>query len=79
MMLFRGGMWAALASALAVQAGQILTTVVPGTPLPAGGGGDSSGAVVSADGRWVVFASQANNLLSNPLQTAAPNLFAHDL
>ncbi len=72
-------MAAALVWTLALQAGQILTSVIPGTPLPAGGSGDSSGAVVSADGHWVVFASQANNLLAEPLAGLSLNLFVRDL
>lgn len=34
-------------------------------PLPAGGNGDSIGPIVSPDGRYVLFASTANNLLLN--------------
>jgi Tol biopolymer transport system component len=41
-----------------------------GQPAPAGGGGDSWGSILSPDGRYVLFASTANNLVlsnSNPL------------
>src|SRR2546423_1895569 len=33
-------------------------------PAPAGGSGDSWGAIISSDGRFVLFASTANNLVS---------------
>src|SRR5690348_5941200 len=33
-------------------------------PLPAGGSGDSWGPIISPDGRFVLFASTANNLVS---------------
>src|SRR6267378_1503642 len=33
------------------------------SPAPAGGSGDSWGAIISLDGRFVLFASTANNLV----------------
>jgi Tol biopolymer transport system component len=37
----------------------------PAQPAPAGGGGDSYDSVISPDGRYVLFASAANNLVLN--------------
>src|SRR4051794_15666189 len=52
---------------------------------PAGGGGDSLAPVISPDGRYVLFASAAGNLLLNtnnsPIPTVSPaklNLFLRD-
>src|SRR5262245_34976300 len=54
-------------------------------PAPAGGSGDSWGAVTSPDGRYILFGSTANNLVrttnETPLQmTSAPrvNVFLRD-
>lgn len=54
-------------------------------PVPAGGSGDSGSAVVSADGRYVLFASMAGNLvvISNPATVSAlapprQNVFLRD-
>ena len=49
---------------------QLVTPAGPHEAAPAGGGGDSGAAIVTPDGRFVVFASRAKNLLSpatNPL------------
>jgi len=57
---------------------QLLTprdsTVVP----PAGGNGDSCGAVVSANGRFVVFSSAANNLVSENDSQFYMNVYLRD-
>src|ERR1700689_329342 len=42
---------------------------------PAGGSGDSSAPVLSADGRYVLFASLANNLVSSSNGIPLPTLF----
>src|SRR5678815_3425819 len=39
---------------------------------PSGGGGDSWGPILSSDGRYVLFASTANNLLLTSNNTALP-------
>ncbi len=64
---------------------ELLSARGPGLPPAAGGNGDSSAPVLSADGRFVVFASTANNLLpaSNqmllrPLIPATLNVFLRD-
>jgi len=41
-------------------------------PAPAGGAGDSWGAIISPDGRFVLFASTANNLVSTTNGLALP-------
>jgi Tol biopolymer transport system component len=48
---------------------------VPDTSLApaAGGGGDSYGPILSADGRYVVFASTANNLMVTTNNTPIPS------
>lgn len=53
---------------------------IPGSSLtqPAGGAGDSSGAVLSADGRFVVFVSAANNLVDPPLVGLSLNVYVRD-
>jgi Tol biopolymer transport system component len=40
--------------------------------------GDSSSADISADGRYVTFASEAGNLLSTPLPPGTPRVFLRD-
>jgi hypothetical protein len=42
------------------------------SPAPAGGSGDSWGAIISPDGRFVLFASTANNLVLTTNGTALP-------
>src|SRR6267154_6373390 len=41
-------------------------------PAPSGGSGDSWGAIISPDGRFVLFASTANNLVLTTNGTALP-------
>jgi Tol biopolymer transport system component len=64
---------------------QIITTLDPAQGPPAGGGGDSMGPVMSADGRFVLFASTAPNLVAasngSPLPWQFParlNVFLRD-
>lgn len=42
------------------------------SPAPAGGSGDSWGAIISPDGRFLLFASTANNLVLTTNGTALP-------
>jgi hypothetical protein len=42
------------------------------SPAPAGGSGDSWGPILSPDGRFVLFASTANNLVLTTNGTALP-------
>src|SRR5690242_7951067 len=44
---------------------EIVSTASPFNPVPAGGSGDSSASFISADGRFVLFLSDANNLTTN--------------
>src|SRR5215467_11296800 len=73
--------------ALAVQAQPArLISALDGSHRPAaGGGGDSYGPVLSPDGRFVLFASSANNLVTvssnRPLPTVIPaplNVYLRD-
>ncbi len=54
---------------------QLLTSVDPAQES-AGGGGDSCLPIITPDGRFVVFASTANNLLVNSNGLAVPERFA---
>jgi Tol biopolymer transport system component len=45
---------------------QLVSARIPGTASPAGGNGNSDLPILSADGRYVVFASSAINLVTNP-------------
>jgi hypothetical protein len=51
----------------------------PAQPAPAGGSGDSWAPIMSADGRFVLFASTANNLLLNSNNTPIPTQFPANL
>jgi hypothetical protein len=44
---------------------QLISLVDPAQAPPSGGSGDSSAPVLSSDGRYVLFASLANNLVLN--------------
>ena len=77
----------ALSSCLALcsWAGQLqpVTVISPQLPPPAGGNGDSTAPIVSGDGRYVLFASAANNLPVNGsnylrLMPAQLNVFLRD-
>jgi Tol biopolymer transport system component len=64
---------------------QLVSTPDPAQAPPAGGGGDSWAPIISPDGRYVLFASTANNLMlasnTNPLLTLLPprmNVFLRD-
>jgi len=57
---------------------QLLTTVDP-AQVPAGGGGDSCTPLLTPDGRFVVFASTANNLLLNSNSVPIPKRFPTSL
>jgi Tol biopolymer transport system component len=77
----RGWCWAllpALVVALAAQALgeplQLGSVLAPTSPPAAAGGGDSYGPILSPDGRYVLFASTANNLVLNSNLQPFPNL-----
>src|SRR2546426_6403007 len=46
-----------------------------GSSPPAGGNSDSSASVISADGRFVLFLSSANNLVTNDANRPFINVF----
>src|ERR1017187_3748265 len=56
-----------------------LTSVIGSSGPPAGGGGDSMSPIISADGRYVLFASTANNLMLNANGNPIPALFPPSL
>jgi Tol biopolymer transport system component len=58
---------------------QLLSTVDPAQPPPAGGGGDSLAPVISPDGRYLLFASLANNLVLTSNTTPIPLQFSPKL
>src|SRR5688572_712818 len=64
---------------------QPVSLIGPGSEPPAGGNGDSVVSIISPDGRYVLFASTANNLLltssNSPLPASFParlNVFLRD-
>src|ERR1700734_1601316 len=73
-----------LPSAAIAQTLQPVSLSAPAIGAPAGGSGDSVSPVISADGRYVLFASAANNLLligTNPISPVFPpklNVYLHD-
>jgi Tol biopolymer transport system component len=76
---------AGFASPVIGQPLQLVSVADPSQRPPAGGGGDSWTPIISSDGRYVLFASTANNLLllTNdlplPARLAAPlNVFLRD-
>ena len=54
---------------------QLISAIDPAQVPPAGGSGDSWAPVISPDGRYVLFASTANNLLVTTNHTALPAPF----
>ncbi|MGH8023265.1 MAG: hypothetical protein ACRED1_06775 [Limisphaerales bacterium] len=78
-----------LAVAVAARAGNLIEPVsivnTPPTVTPSGGSGDSLGPMITPDGRFVLFASSANNLVLNPSANPTPqampsvmNIFLRD-
>src|ERR1017187_5771856 len=64
---------------------QLVSVLDPSQGPPAGGSGDSWAPVISPDGRYVLFASTANNLVlttnNNPIPALCPqrlNVFLRD-
>src|ERR1700756_1536116 len=64
---------------------QMVSVRDPSQSAPAGGSGDSFGPIMTPDGRYVLFASTANNLVlnnnSNPIPALVPahlNVFLRD-
>src|SRR5215813_9517551 len=54
---------------------QLISTLDPAQGSPSGGNGDSFATHLSADGRYVLFASAANNLVLNSSNHPIPTLF----
>jgi hypothetical protein len=57
---------------------QAVSLADPAVLVPAGGNGDSSGSVISADGRFVLFLSSANNLVTNDASGMLVDVFLRD-
>ena len=70
----------ALIAASPVHAGpaQAVSVRNPNLPLPAGGNGDSVSPVISADGRFVLFSSSANNLVPGDNGQLGFDIFLRD-
>jgi Tol biopolymer transport system component len=51
---------------------ELVSVPRPGNNPPAGGSGDSFGAVLTPDARYLLFASTANNLVLNPSTNPSP-------
>ncbi len=75
----------ALSISVPAQTLQLVSTHDPGQSPPAGGSGDSWAPILSPDGRFVLFASSANNLLfatnNRPIPALLPaplNVFLRD-
>lgn len=58
---------------------QIISSRTSALGPPAGGSGDSGSAIISADGRYVLFASAAENLVQSTNDIPAPPLQPHYL
>lgn len=54
---------------------QLITATNPGQGAASGGGGDSWAPIISPDGRFVLFASAANNLIKASNNAAIPAIF----
>src|SRR5439155_24381501 len=67
--------------ALSAAAGpfQLVSVRDPSQPPPAGGSGDSWGPILSPDGRFALFSSTANNLVTASNGNALPVLIAPHL
>ena len=75
-------MLALIAWVLPARGGELLHLVSgldPAQPVPAGGSGDSWAPIMSAEGRFVLFASTANNLLFDSNNTPIPARFPANL
>ena len=53
---------------------QLVSVRDPSQQAPAGGSGDSYGPILTPDGRYVLFASTANNLVVTPSSNNTPSL-----
>src|SRR5437762_10852765 len=57
--------WAATIEIHAASTVQAVSLAESSLPVAAGGNSDSSGSVISSDGRFVLFLGSANNLVTN--------------
>jgi Tol biopolymer transport system component len=78
--LIQFGLCELLLTAMVSTAGpvQLITARDPSVPLPAGGNGDSAAPVLSADGRFVLFTSAANDLVPGGNSRPVLNVYLRD-
>ena len=79
---FMGGLlglvWAGTAQTHAASAVQAVSLADPSLPVASGGISDSSASVISTDGRFVLFLSSANNLVTNDDNGKFVDVFLRD-
>ncbi len=68
----------AATSSLSASPVQLLSAPAPSVTRPAGGNGDSVAPWISSDGRYVVFSSSANDLVTNGNGQFRLNVFLYD-
>jgi hypothetical protein len=71
-------MVAATASFAGAATTELLTPRNPSVPLPPGANADSAAPGLSPDGRWLLFSSAANNLVTGGNSQFALNLYLRD-
>src|SRR5204863_9687262 len=79
---FMGGLlglvWAGTAQTHAASSVQAVSLADPSLPVVTGGTSDSSASVISSDGRFVLFLSSANNLVTNDDNGKFVDVFLRD-
>src|SRR5256884_1283871 len=73
-----GLVWAGTAQTHAASAVQAVSLADPSLPVASGGSSDSSASVISTDGRFVLFLSSANNLVTNDDNGKFVDVFLRD-
>src|SRR5438046_10200068 len=70
--------WAATVEIHAASTVQAISLADPSLPVVTGGTSDSSASVISSDGRFVLFLSSANNLVTNDDNGKFVDVFLRD-
>ena len=70
--------WAATVEIHAASTVQAISLADSSLPVAAGGNSDSSDSVISSDGRFVLFLSSANNLVTNDDNGKFVDVFLRD-
>src|SRR5947207_175269 len=73
-----GLVWAGTAQTHAASSVQAVSLADPSLPVVTGGTSDSSASVISSDGRFVLFLSSANNLVTNDDNGKFVDVFLRD-